>query len=344
MYSLLLLLTVCSLLFFARFFNAANSINRNLIALFAVNLLLVYTQYFGWLVVGLELIFLALQERRKLASFSLSVLALILLFSPWAYAITAKVATGPGGLERNIGSFRRPQFLDDLIGYYALLNGKLQSGWKMGLGMLLFGIPVLLWIWKVFKGDQAQDKRQAAIFCWLAMFAFAPAVFLYSVSQLLPQSVWGTRFLIIVSTPYMILLSVAVYQIRLPLRSVFIVLLVSSATLAGYKEVNNSGKNKWEPLVRQMIESEPSRSDGIMVYTFGSSDETIKFYLDEAHEARFQTRRVKGLAEMVGDHFWVALRESKAWSPQKELTDSGYQVGEGFRDGFDALLFPAWRR
>jgi uncharacterized membrane protein len=82
MYSLLLLLTVCSLLFFARFFNAANSINRNLIALFAVNLLLVYTQYFGWLVVGLELIFLALQERRKLASFSLSVLALILLFSP----------------------------------------------------------------------------------------------------------------------------------------------------------------------------------------------------------------------------------------------------------------------
>ena len=57
MYILALFLTLCSLWLFTRFFNSpAGPVKRHLLALFAVNLLLVYTHYLGWLVVGTELV------------------------------------------------------------------------------------------------------------------------------------------------------------------------------------------------------------------------------------------------------------------------------------------------
>src|SRR5215207_158297 len=49
MYSLLLLLSLSSLWLFVKFLNARGKTRATLLALFAVNLLLIYTHYFGWL-------------------------------------------------------------------------------------------------------------------------------------------------------------------------------------------------------------------------------------------------------------------------------------------------------
>src|SRR5215203_4387909 len=68
MYGLMLFLTVCSLWWFARFFNSARWVN--LVVLSAVNLLLVYTHYFGWLVVGVEFIFLMFRGGRPFYQFA----------------------------------------------------------------------------------------------------------------------------------------------------------------------------------------------------------------------------------------------------------------------------------
>lgn len=344
MYSLLLLLTLCSLWCFVRFANAADNATKCLMVLTALNLLLVYTQYYGWLVVGVEFLVLLLWRRSKLPSFSLSSAVLVLGFSPWALAV-ARVAAGRGGLSGNIGSFHRPQLADDLVGYYAMLAGPLHPVWKTLLALVLFNIPILLLAWRSHRGSRAEDQGPASTFWWLALFSFGPAVFSYCVSQVLPQSVWGTRFLIVVAAPYLILVALAVG--RLPrhwTRIAMMLLVVGWAMLAGFQELRHPGKNAWAPLVRRMIQAEPSRSDGLMVYTIGSSDETIQFYLEEARETRFRTKRVKSTSDMDGDHFWVALLESRPRSPQRELTNRGYQVGEGFRDGFDAVLFPVWRR
>jgi hypothetical protein len=92
-----------------------------------------------------------------------------------------------------------------------------------------------------------------------------------------------------------------------------------------------------------MIRAETSQTKGIMVYAFGSSDETITFYLRKANEVRFQTKRVFALAEFAGDHFWIASN-SKEESPQRFLREKGYRVREGFADGFGALLSPVWRK
>ena len=104
MYSLLLFLTICSLWLFARFFNSADRAKYHLVALFAVNLLLVYTQYYGWLVVGLEGLFVLMWRRHKLLSFALSVAGLILCFIPWIYIVvqTARTQLRERGLADNL--------------------------------------------------------------------------------------------------------------------------------------------------------------------------------------------------------------------------------------------------
>ena len=60
-------LTVTSLWMCARFYEAATASARDVWALSFVNLLLVYTQYYGWLVVVGELLILLVWERSKLA-------------------------------------------------------------------------------------------------------------------------------------------------------------------------------------------------------------------------------------------------------------------------------------
>ncbi len=80
MYGLLLFFTVCSLWLFVRFTQAPvdsrTTSRRAWLALTLVNLLLVYTHYYGWLVVGLELLAVLLRRRRKLAPYAASVAAL----------------------------------------------------------------------------------------------------------------------------------------------------------------------------------------------------------------------------------------------------------------------------
>jgi len=66
MYSLLLLFTLTSLWLFVRLLNSARAPRALLFALFFVNLLLVYTHYYGWLVVACEAALLAYSDRRKL--------------------------------------------------------------------------------------------------------------------------------------------------------------------------------------------------------------------------------------------------------------------------------------
>ncbi len=76
MYSLLLLLTLSSLWLFVRFSKAGRKTRGTLLALFAVNLLLVYTHYYGWLVVAVETLFVLFRNRGKLPSFLFGVAAL----------------------------------------------------------------------------------------------------------------------------------------------------------------------------------------------------------------------------------------------------------------------------
>ena len=180
-------------------------------------------------------------------------------------------------------------------------------------------------------------------FWLLAVFSVLPILVSFVVSQIAPQSVWGTRFFVNAAVPYMILIAIAVCRLKpVSLRNAALTLLIAWAGLAGIHALNHTDKRGWESLVYRMIRAESSQDKNIMIYAFGSSDETIDFYLQKANDSRFRTKRVFSMKVFPGDHFWVASR-SKEESPQAFFTSRGYRVGEGFRDGFGALLSPVWR-
>jgi hypothetical protein len=226
-----------------------------------------------------------------------------------------------------------------------ILTAPLRPLWITGLGLLLFGYSFLLWVSRIYNGGESKDKRQLVFLQWLILFSFLPSILSFAVSQAFRQSIWGTRFLIIVAVPYNILLAVSVCRLpRSWRKNVSVLFVVGWASVAGFQAVQHSNKNAWELVVRQMISAEPSQVSGIMIYSFGSSDEVIDFYLEKAREKRFETKRIKDVQEMDGKHFWVALRESFEPSPQQALIKNGYRIGTEYRDGFDGLLFPVWRQ
>ena len=120
MYSPLLLFAACSLWLFARLCNAETDAGRRraTLALAGANLLLVYTHYFGWLVVGLELAFLLAWRRRLAPRFAAWTAAVALLFAPWAWAVWR--AASAGGVAQNIGWAARPALRELFLPYLLL--------------------------------------------------------------------------------------------------------------------------------------------------------------------------------------------------------------------------------
>ncbi|MFN2455298.1 MAG: hypothetical protein ABR577_13875 [Pyrinomonadaceae bacterium] len=380
MYSLLLLLTLCSLLLFVRFLNSKSK--KRVALLFAVNLLLVYTHYFGWMVIGVEWLALLVWERRKLLLFSAASAGLALFFAPWAYAVVQAGGAKTEKVAQNIGWASRPG-LYELAEYYASVSGLLDphrsATWLGGFGALVFGCSVALWLRYFFKSNQYEDRHRVRTVKLLLLFSFAPIVFAFSLSYILPQSIWGTRHLIIAVVPYLLLVSVALH--RLPLYQVRITALILvgcwSLFAAFLLLVRTDGDYvwcAWEVLTRRMIQATPKDSGSVNVYAFEDLVAYhVWFSLDSAHEKRFHVSVVKGVpgqledaayflprrfdevavrdaTALSEDKYWVAFREASTnqdSSILEMLSSNGYQVGEGFSVnayGNKAFLVPVRRR
>ncbi|HYY98539.1 MAG TPA: glycosyltransferase family 39 protein [Pyrinomonadaceae bacterium] len=231
MYSLLLLLTLTSLWLFARLLHSDGETRRVLIALFLANLLLVYTHYYGWLVVACEAALLLYAERGKARAFALVCAGLLLCFAPWAAACVSASRAG-GGLAQNVGWIERPG-ARDLAQLYALLNepfyfrqssaGPPYARGGALLGLVLLGVPVLLLLIRTLRRRRAagapQDETGGALervgpLALLAFFALAPVALAFAASRALPYSVWGARHLIIVAAPYALLCGAALARTR----------------------------------------------------------------------------------------------------------------------------------
>src|SRR6266567_3144847 len=196
-----------SLWLFARLITRDDDRKEIFAGLFTANLLLTYTQYFGWLVVVAEGLYLLFRKRRYLFRFALIVVGLALCFAPWAYLVSHAAFAEPALLPHV--RWLRPS-LSDLGWYFATLNGPFYIRDTTSFGLGLFGFPLLLLAWHVWKGNW--QSRVLPIYL-LAFFAFAPVIFALVVSCLLPW-IWNGRYLIVGAVPYLILVAVAIHQLR----------------------------------------------------------------------------------------------------------------------------------
>lgn len=234
MYGLLLLLTLTSLWLFARLLNRTDAARGLVGALACVNLLLVYTHYYGWLVVACEVVFVLLKDRRRLTPLLISAAGLALAYAPWVLAC-ARAAAGGGGLAQNIGWIERPG-ARELVHLFALFNEPFyfrQSSadpvYARGgalLGLLIFGLPIAVLLVRALRGRRAAADdsgptsdggalaREEGVVAFLLLFTLLPVALAFVASYALPQSVWGTRHLIVACAPYALLAGLALGRLR----------------------------------------------------------------------------------------------------------------------------------
>jgi hypothetical protein len=358
MYSLLLFFTTASLWLFVKFFNSPSGAKNIQLALLAANLLLVYTHYYGWLVVCVEFLFLILWGRRKLPSFALAFLALLVCFGPWAYLVTlAAIDRGGLGFPNNAPG------LADLIWFHESLNGPVSYRWEaymkfstaLSVGApvlaLAFDGPIVLWGWRVLGSREKKQRGQTAAFWLLAMFSFLPLAVVFCASHVMAQAAWATRYLIIAAPSYLVMLAVAATGLRPEwVKRATVALVLAWAALSGFIELSNREKIAWEPLVRQMIEAE---ADGGVTRVYTSDYNvisTIQYYLDRGDAARFEVKFSSDPAAPGEDHYWVAVlkyRNDTHPLPQIGLAEKGFEVGDALKAetlGPRAYLFPVWRK
>ena len=269
MYSLLFFFSLCSLWLFLKFLKGGGLSKRILISLTVSNLLLVYTHYSGWVAVAIQGLAILLWQRRRWLSFLASAATLVVAYSPWLYEL--KLAAEPGkGLAQNIGWVKRPG-LEDIAEAITTLNrpflfsqsstDSLYDPLNTTLAIFLFFVPLLVLSWHSFRtgpaGEQGESETRRIFF----LLAFAPALFIFAFSWILPQSIWGTRHLMICAGPYCILTAIALKRLR-PywVRVTVFLLLACWSLLAGTFQLLRPPAEfiwcAWEPLARELTQVE----------------------------------------------------------------------------------------
>ncbi|MBA3335234.1 MAG: glycosyltransferase family 39 protein [Acidobacteria bacterium] len=359
MYSLLLCLGLFSMWLLARFLNDG----KGFLFFVIVNILLVYTHYFGWFLIFAEVLAVITLRREKVKQVFLMLGLAALSFAPWIYALwqAAKVNSSVG---QNIGWMTKPNVLSILQFAFDLFEPVyFEQSNTDSPAIFLITIPVVLIIATigvlrliVWRKTNKQEKR--AIYM-LAIFVFTPILLAFTLSWISPYSIWGTRHLIVVFAPATILAATLFSSISaktpVQIASLSIIFLLFGAAFA----LQLTRKDPtyiwcaWENLAQDLSKSTPDKNEAVKIYTF--EDLTAYhfwFALRHDSEKKFQIVKVNRIKNLIEDkayflprgfdevksiddfesdeRFFVAFRD-KEWNetkpPLKNLFEKGYRIG-----------------
>lgn len=361
MYSPLLCLSLFSMWLFVRYVSSGKSY----IWLILVNILLVNTHYYGWMVVLSEVVAGLVLYRSKLKEISIVLGASFLSFVPWIIAVYQATQTS-ANFNQNLGWAAKPdifvvfQFFFDLVEpfYYQMTNVEPQSIVAVTVPLLvLIALAKILYLknWK----DTTEERKRLIIF--LSIFFFVPILVAFTASWIFPVSIWGTRHLIIVFAPCAIAFAVFLAEQKsFRLIIVFISIFLFFTTLEFIVQIQRPDEKYiwciWEELAVDLDRKTPSPKDAnekVKVYVFEDLV-AYHFWFAVRNSDKFRIAAVKGIEGlqedtsyflprgfdtvkvtdangMTGDRFYIAFRDSK-WNeyhePLKDLLAKGYKIGE----------------
>jgi len=273
-------------------------------------------------------------DRRKLKPFLAGAAVIALLFAPWAYE-AAQSAIAKGGLAPNLGWIRHPK-IGDVWWYYVGCNGPL---WPVPVAsamvFFLFG-AMAAGLWRVFRATH--DRLEISRLRFAALLAFVPPYTAYLLSNMLRNSIWGNRHLIVSAVPYLALLAMGLVALR-PKWVRFIVILIAAAWGAfGVYRVTlfPELRNNMDVLTGQLIEMNAREGTRAGPVTVEFLDPYLAFpmnyYLESHYRQNWNLVNVAGVDEISGDRVWVGYNH-KSWkqarSPEDLLRERGYEIGPG---------------
>lgn len=345
MYSMLMLFTTCSLWMFVRYVNRPQSRWPDIALLFAANLLLVFTHYFGWLVVGVEAAFLLWLSPRRVVALIAPAVALLVIFLPWAYMV-ARVAVNEPVPFSNISWIEFPS-IRSVSRLLRVMTGPSTFWGNTALRIVLFFGPAAIWVRDHLRHREGRTPDRSVLTMLLALTA-APVVVVFLVSWLGPLSYWYPRYFIIIVVPFMLLVAAGITRLRpFALRSGFaagVIVFSLFANVSTFEDAEFS-RVKWDVMVGEMTAS-AGTDETITIYAFEMlSHEAVQFYLEEAGAKQVSVTRVDHSSQITDNDFWVVYgprREAdRNNSPVDVLGQRGYRpltMSTYGRKGFEVLL------
>lgn len=359
MYSVLLFFSLVSLWLFVRFFN----LGKGFAALTIVNILLVHTHYFGWLVVLTEIFAVSIYHRAKLKQIFVTAAVAALSFVPWVLTVW-RASLINADFSQNLGWANKPdaatvqQFVFDLLEPFYFQQTSADE-----TSILFITVPLLLltltaFIFSAFnrKNETETEKRT---FNLLLIFCAAPVVCAFLASWLLPVSVWGTRHLIIVFAPVVILTASAFVKIpnlyaKLTVAALIFWLVSIAFLLQAQRGAPALINCAWENLAANLPQKERVEGAPLKIFAFEDVVAYDLWFALRGEKERFQIVKINGVSginedaayflprgffevpkafenEMNGDRFFIAFRDAD-WNtnkaPLKNLIEKGYKIGE----------------
>ncbi|MBK8811100.1 MAG: glycosyltransferase family 39 protein [Acidobacteria bacterium] len=353
MYSVVLMLALFSVWLFVRFLY----LGKNIWLLTIVNVLLVYTHYFGGLLILAEILVIVVQQRIKIRQTLIMTGIVSAAFAPWLIAVYVAAANSTG-LAQNIGWINAPGAVDAFNFGFDLVDPFYSQASSIDpASMYVFSLPILLIVFAsgiVYFADwKTRDERQRSNVVLLLIIAVFPILAAFIASWLFPYSIWGTRHLIFVFAPLAVAGSIALTEIGSRVFRLSAITLLSTAI--GFALLSYALRPPqsfiwcgWENLAREVDMSRPAK-----IYAF---EDVVAYDLwfalrNSPAVEIFKVNGVEGLVEdkayfiprgfsaigvtdeqgITGERFYVAFRDS-AWNekhaPLRNLRSAGYSIGE----------------
>jgi mannosyltransferase len=338
MYSLLVCFGLLTLWLFVRWWNSPRTSRLDWLTLFTAHLLLVYTHYYGWLIVGVEVLSMFLRRHGRVW-FTALISLLLLCYGPWVAAIMTALEARSVDLGTQLGWHYKPGIVD-VAAYYAQLNGSFTFARSTTIGILIFGGVILWAAYDIWIRSKLSEPNKRLVFNFLMALSLLPVVSAFIASRILPQSIWHARYLIISAVPYLLLIALAVTQLRPRwLRILLTVVVVVWSGLSGFNEVQRSDTRiAWDVLAREMRANEPAPGP-IKVYALDDFPRyPMTFYLEGAGDNRFRIVRVTlaDISQLKDDRLWIIYPEA-TWpfpsSASHFVQAQGYRIGPTFTSG-----------
>ncbi len=375
MYSLLFCLTCFSLWLFTRWCKRENV---SLISLFFVNLLLIYTHYFGGLIILSELAIVMWLRRDGVWKWSVMSGLWVLSFLPWAYAVITAYYQN-AGLAQNLNWAGKPG-LQQLLQFLAALHQPFyfqQSSnepWAsaFALPVILICVIAAVFLFSREETGKAAEKDEFDVQVLLA-FCAVPLAVAFIVSWVTPFSIWGTRHLTVIFIPYFLLIAMGLARIQpRVLRTACYAAILGfflPAAIVNYSQPRAVYPwCAWGPLTAQIKDSEPGTIyvfEDVVAYELWfavTRDAPGKFHVVVVEDdpdikedkAYFLPRRFNEVdkaseASITGEKFWIAVRgigNDAAHPLWQRLKAKGYKPGAplSFRaSGIDVFMVPVER-
>lgn len=253
MYSLLMCVSLFSIWLFSRYFTKGKS----LVPLIIINIVMVYSHYYGWFVVVSEVAAIVIFQRIKIRAILIMVGSTLLAFLPWALAVFSYARAG-AEVGQNIGWMQKPspmniiQLILSLIEpfYYAASSIDAFSVYRITLPLI--GIAIVVTVFFFYSSENSDhgggDKMRLPL-----IFAVTPVIIAFAASWLLPHSIWGTRHLIVIFVPTAVVAAVMIASVgqktvRIAAISLIVLFTGYAFMLTAQRETTQYSWCAWEPL------------------------------------------------------------------------------------------------